>query len=132
MVQNVNRKESIQLSSSVQKLKGIGPAKAKGLASIGLFTLQDIVQYYPKRYEDRSSYQTIAELVNDEIALVCGRILRVDEIRPRGRMCITKAYMSDGTGEVALTWFNQRYLKGKLPIGQRIIASGKVKRTGRA
>ena len=130
-MQNVNRKESIQLSSSVQKLKGIGPAKAKGLASLGLFTLQDIVQYYPKRYEDRSSYQTIAELVNDEIALVCGRILRVDEIRPRGRMCITKAYVSDGTGEVALTWFNQRYLKGKLPIGQRIIASGKVKRTGR-
>lgn len=130
-MQNVKSKETIQLSSSVQKLKGIGPARAKGLASLGLYTLQDVITYYPRRYEDRSSYQAIADLMNDEIALICGRILRVDEIRPRGRMCITKAYVTDGTGEVALTWFNQRYLKNKLPIGQLVVASGKVKRMGR-
>lgn len=123
--------EIIQLSSSVQKLKGIGPAKAKGLASLGLYTIQDLVTYYPRRYEDRSSYQAIADIINDEIALISGRIVRVDEIRPRRRMCITKAYVRDDTGETVLTWFNQRYLKARLPVGQLIVASGKVKRVGR-
>lgn len=131
MVQNVKQKEVINLLSPVTKLKGIGPAKAKGLAALGIYTLQDAVNYYPKRYEDRTSYQKIAELVPDEIALISGRIVRVDEVRPRSRMCITKAYVTDGTGEVSLTWFNQRYMKGKLPIGQLIVASGKVKRVGR-
>ena len=131
MVQAVKNKETIQLSSSVQKLKGIGPAKAKGLADLGIYTLQDAVTYYPRRYEDRSSYRAIGDLVSDEIALIGGRITRVDEIRPRGRMCITKAYVADDTGETSLVWFNQRYLKGRLPVGRLIVASGKVKRVGR-
>lgn len=98
---------------------------------MGLYTIQDLVTYYPRRYEDRSSYQAIADIINDEIALISGRIVRVDEIRPRGRMCITKAYVRDDTGETVLTWFNQRYLKARLPVGQLIVASGKVKRVGR-
>lgn len=131
VVQNVKQKELINLLSPITRLKGIGPAKAKSLASLGINTLQDAVNYYPRRYEDRTSYQRIADLTNEEMALISGRILRVDEIRPRGRMCITKAYVTDGSGEVALTWFNQRYLKSRLPIGLLIVASGKVKRVGR-
>lgn len=127
----MKQKESIDLSSSVTKLKGIGAAKAKALSSLGIYTLHDAVSYYPRRYEDRSDYQKIKDLRQEEIALISGRILRVDELRPRGRMCITKAYVTDDTGEVALTWFNQRYLKAKLPIGRTVVASGKVKRVGR-
>lgn len=127
----MKQKESIGILSSVTKLKGIGAAKAKALAALGICTLRDAIGYYPRRYEDRTSYRAIDELKHDEMALISGHILRIEELRPRRGLCITKAYVSDGTGEAALTWFNQRYLKSKLPIGRLVVAGGKVKRVGR-
>ena len=58
------------LEKEIQYVKGVGPTRAKLLNKLGIFTLEDLITYYPREYEDRSKPKVIASLVNDEEALI--------------------------------------------------------------
>lgn len=110
----------------VRSLKGIGPKRASELHRLGIDTIQDLLSYYPRAYEDRSRVKAIASLVPDEPAAIRGVVRRVQEKRPRRGLSILMAYIDDGTGMISVSWFNQRYLSGKIKAGVKVFIAGKV------
>lgn len=104
-------------------LKGVGEAVAKKFAVLGIKTVGDLLDYYPRRYEDYSEINNIAQLkpgvvtIEAEIKQAKGRYVR------RG-MHITEAIASDETGSVRLIWFNQPYRANAIKSGQKYFISG--------
>ena len=115
------------LEKEIQYVKGVGPNRATLLNKLGIQTLEDLITYYPRGYEDRSKPKMIAELVHGEEALIEAIVVsRMSEQRIRKNMTIYKLIVRDETGTCLLTWFNQSYLKNKFVIGQKYKFYGKV------
>lgn len=112
----------------LRALKGIGLVKEKRFHRLGIETVTDILQYFPKDYEDRSHIQSIGkiELPVEKAVLVCGTVASVQEARPRRGLTILKVAVSDGTGAVELTWFNQPFKKKLFHVGMTVTAFGKM------
>lgn len=115
------------LSAPLTVLQGVGPRNAQILESIGLRTLGDMLYYYPRRYEDYSQLKPIKSIWYGETLTVIGTIQSV-RTRPTkgGSSSIVEAILSDGTGSLRLSWFNQPWLANRLREGQQISVSGKV------
>ncbi|MBL1148924.1 MAG: ATP-dependent DNA helicase RecG [Armatimonadetes bacterium] len=112
----------------VQYVKGIGPPGAKVLAKLGIASLEDLLLYLPRRYEDRSNFRTIASVRAGEFVTLKGRLVAVESKAPRGNFTITRAGISDGSGTIGLVWFNQRWIRPRLSkITGEIIVYGQVK-----
>ena len=113
----------MKLSDDVAVVKGVGEAVAKGLRQLGIKTVFDLVDYLPTRYEDYSEVSSIANLqpgavtIKATVKQAAGRYVR------RG-MHITEAVVSDETGSVRVTWFNQPYRAAALKTGQEYYVSG--------
>lgn len=117
----------MELSDDIEVLKGVGPKKAQQLHGLGLCSLFDLLTHFPRSYEDQSSITPIGRLEAGERATVAGVITGLQEKRAGRRgMVILTATLSDGTGFLQLTWFNQKFLKQKLKTGRRIFASGRT------
>ena len=117
----------MKLSDDIEVLKGVGPKKAQQLHGLGLCSLFDLLTHFPRSYEDQSSITPIGRLEAGERATVAGVITGLQEKRAGRRgMVILTATISDGTGFLQLTWFNQKFLKQKLKTGRRIFASGRT------
>lgn len=117
----------MELSDDIEVLKGVGPKKAQQLHGLGLCSLFDLLTHFPRSYEDQSSITPIDRLEAGERATVAGVITGLQEKRAGRRgMVILTATISDGTGFLQLTWFNQKFLKQKLKTGRRIFASGRT------
>ena len=117
----------MELSDDIEVLKGVGPKKAQQLHGLGLCSLFDLLTHFPRSYEDQSSITPIGRLEAGERATVAGVITGFQEKRAGRRgMVILTATISDGTGFLQLTWFNQKFLKQKLKTGRRIFASGRT------
>jgi len=115
-------------TTNVQFLKGVGPSKATLLAKLGIVTIADLLEHYPRRYEDRSQLKPIQLIEHDTIETFRGLIVSVEETKPRRGLTITKLVINDDSGIARLVWFNQPYIKKKLKIGEKLIVTGKVKR----
>ena len=121
----------MDLSKSVQFVKGVGEARARLLNRLGIFNLKDLITYYPRTYEDRSVPKKIEELIDGEEALIEGiPVTRVSSVRIRGNMTLVKMSVRDDTGVCQLTWFNQPYLKSMFRVGEKYKFYGKVRKKG--
>lgn len=115
------------LEKEIQFVKGVGPNRAALLNKLEIHTLEDLITYYPREYEDRSKPKVIASLVHGQEALIEAMIVsRMSEQRIRKNMTIYKLIVRDETGTCVLTWFNQSYLKNKFILGQKYKFYGKV------
>ena len=115
------------LEKEIQYVKGVGPNRAALLQKLGINTLEDLITYYPREYEDRSKPKMIASLIDGEEALIEAMVVsRISEQRIRKNMTIYKLIVRDETGTCLLTWFNQSYLKNKFTLGQKYKFYGKV------
>lgn len=114
-------------NTSIQYLKGVGPAKSAQLAKLGIFTVRDLLEYYPRRYEDRSQIKFISQVTHGFIETLSGTITGIEDIKPRRGLTITKATLKDSSGVAKLVWFNQPFVKKKLIIGLEVIVTGKIK-----
>ncbi len=117
----------MQLTDSLQYVKGVGPKKKAELNRLGLSTVYDLLTYFPRTYEDQSVLTRISELQAGETVTVGGTIMNISE-RQGGRrgMSILMALVGDGTGILQVTWFNQKYLKNKLKVGKKVFVTGKA------
>jgi len=88
---------TVDLSTPVQYLKGVGPARAKILSGIGIETVEDLLYYFPRRHLDRTTITPIRSLVRDTTATVIGKIEVCGERKTRSRK-LYQAVISDGTG----------------------------------
>ena len=121
------------LTQNIQYIKGVGPNRAALLNKLGIFTLEDLITYYPRDYEDRGKPKKIAELQDGEEALVEALVVsKMSEQKIRKNMAIYKLIVRDDTGTCLMTWFNQSYLKNKFTLGKKYKFYGKVsKKMGR-
>jgi ATP-dependent DNA helicase RecG len=115
------------LDAKLTVLQGVGPRHAETLAKLGLYTLGDLLYYYPRRYDDYSQLKPIRELFYGEQITVIGTIQSV-HTRPirGGRASIIETIVSDGTGSLRLSFFNQPWLANRFKPGDAISVSGKV------
>ena len=73
----------IDLEKDIQYVKGIGPKKAYKLNKLGIFTLKDLLFYFPRQFEDRNNLKKIAQLQNDEKATIKAVIVSVNTTNPK-------------------------------------------------
>lgn len=118
----------IDLRKDVQYIKGIGPRKAEKLNKLGIFTLKDLVFYFPRQFEDRNNLKKIIQLENEEKATIKVVIVGISTSSPRKGMNITKVDVRDETGYAKLVFFNQDYVKNTFRPGDTILVFGKIKK----
>lgn len=116
------------MNCSIRQLKGIGTRKEALFARLGIHTITDVLQYFPKEYEDRSHIQQIAEVILPSSApvLVCGTVRSVQEMRPHRGLTLLKVLLADASGAVEMTWFNQPFKKKLFHQGMMVTAFGKM------
>lgn len=120
----------MDLSIPLAKLPGIGPAFAKRLERLNLFTVYDLINHYPFRYDDFSQITNTAELNLGEKVTLRGEVWSIQNVYTRFGKVLTKAIFNDGSGPVELVWFNQSWLTKTLKTGDRLQVSGKVDKRG--
>ncbi len=109
--------------TQLEELKGIGPAMVRKFAMLGLRTIEDLIHYYPRRYDDFSVITGINDITPGPVTIkaviqqIKGRYVR------RG-MHVTEAIAQDNTGSVKLVWFNQPYREASIKSGQEYYISG--------
>ncbi|MEX2006962.1 MAG: ATP-dependent DNA helicase RecG [Candidatus Saccharimonadales bacterium] len=113
----------MQLRKQITELKGVGDEVAKKLGVLGVKTIGDLIEHYPRRYEDYSNVMPVAELkpgpvtLKAKIGSTSGRYVR------RG-LHITEAIATDSTGSVRLIWFNQPYRAGAIKPNTEYFIAG--------
>lgn len=112
---------------SIQSVKGVGEARARHFNRLGIYNVEDMITHFPREYEDRGNLKSIAMLEDNEACAFEGVISSgVSESRPRRGLSIYKVVISDGTGSVTATWFNQQFIKNVFKVGEKYVFYGKI------
>lgn len=114
-------------TESVRYLKGIGEKRAELFQKLGVFTIRDLLYHLPRGYEDRTDIREISQLQEGES--VCVRVSLAGGIRSfraRNGARVTQVRMTDGSGILAVTWFNAPYMEKMLREAEELILFGKV------
>jgi ATP-dependent DNA helicase RecG len=120
------------LDTSIKNIKGIGPVKAKLFNKLGLNTIEDLLEYYPRGYKDKSQTTKIKDLQPEESYTVRVRTSgKAQEGRGKSGIIITKLTVFDDTGKLNVVWFNNRYVKNTFKEGDEVLLYAKVKRIGK-
>ncbi|MFQ5812277.1 MAG: ATP-dependent DNA helicase RecG [Anaerolineae bacterium] len=114
------------LDSPVTTILGIGPSHAQRFERLGVETIRDLLYLFPRRYNDFSSMKTINQLEYGEEVTIIGNVWQTKARKTRSGGVIVTSIVSDGTGTIQATWFNQPYLVKRLPAGRKIVLSGKI------
>lgn len=120
-----NIPEMLELTTSVQYVKGIGPRLAEVLGAKGIHTVDDLLHYLPFRYEDRVNPRGISELRAGEMATVIAEVRTSGLFRTR-RMPIFQMTAGQGRSRLKCIWFNATYLRDRFKPGQLVALYGKV------
>ncbi len=108
-------------------LPGVGPARARQLAAKGIATVEDLLYHLPFRYEDRTRFQSIGEVLPGSVALVQGEVKVRQMVRMRRqRGGVFHLAIADTTGILWAKWFHSPYLERVFRPGQRVVLYGKV------
>lgn len=120
----------LDLKQSVKYIKGVGPNKEVLLNKLGIYTLQDLITHYPREYEDRSKPVKIAEAPEKQEVLIRATVVSKMNTIPtrRKNMTMYRLIVRDDTDSAILTWYNQKYLKDKLKLGETYHFYGKIER----
>ncbi len=120
----------VDLKKEVQFVKGVGPNRVKLLNKLNIYTLGDLITYFPRNHEDRSRPRKIAECKDGETVLIkAWTITKIIEMRTR-RVSIYRLIVRDDTDSMVITWFNQKYLKDKFILGHTYTFFGKIENKG--
>jgi len=119
---------TLNLSTAVRMLKGVGPQRAELLAKRGIHTVEELLTYLPFRYEDRIRFSTIREIQPNGTYTVRARVMSGQAVRSRrGRDTIFHLLVQDSEGGVlACKFFHGGYLEGRLKPGQWLVLHGKA------
>ncbi len=117
------------LRAPVTVLPEIGRQRARALARLGVHTVLDLLYLFPRRYDDYSRLKPIRQLRYGDEVTVLGVVKRVDVREARnGRLKRVEVLVSDGTGTLQVTWFNQVWIAQKLREGQPVALAGRIDR----
>ncbi|MEW6286642.1 MAG: ATP-dependent DNA helicase RecG [Chloroflexota bacterium] len=115
------------LDAKLTVLQGVGSRNAEALARLGLYTLGDMLYYYPRRYDDYTQLKPIKNLFYGEQVTVIGTVQSVHTRTIRsGAASLVEVIISDGTAALRLSFFNQPWIANRLKPGDAISVSGKI------
>lgn len=116
----------VDLEKSVQYVKNVGPSRVKLLNKLNINTLQDLISYFPRNYEDRGVAKKLSDCQDgEEVLIKATAITKVSETFAR-KLKIYKLVIRDGENPCTITWYNQSYLKNIFKIGHTYNFYGKV------
>ncbi|MCD6175868.1 MAG: hypothetical protein J7K65_08920, partial [Planctomycetes bacterium] len=122
MQQEVNQ---ITLETATQFVKGVGPSRAKGFSELGVETVGDLLEYYPRDWVFLPEVSKIGELCPDREACLVGVVEQTD-YQPYRKVPVFEITLADETGFIRVVWFRGRYLVNQLEPGQMLLVHGKV------
>jgi ATP-dependent DNA helicase RecG len=119
------RSLKVDLTDSVQYVKGIGPVRAEALGQIGVETVEDLLYYIPRRYLDRSTILPIAKVRAGSTVTVIGRVEASG--RARTKKPQFHAILKDKSGFIRLAWFSGlNWVKNVFEENDLVVASGQI------
>ncbi len=120
----------IGLQSPIAELYRVGQTTTKLFKKLGLATVQDLLFYFPFRYDDFTKSLLINELKPDTIANLIGTVELIQNKRSfKRKMYLTEALVSDDSEILKVIWFNQPFLTRTIKVGDRISLAGRVSET---
>ena len=112
-------------NTDIKEIKGISDKRAAMYHKLGIFTADDLIGFYPRDYVDYSSPKKICEIENEEICVFKGAVTK--KLTPYfGKVTVYHIAVSDGTDEMLITFFNNRFAYDKIAEGYSYLFYGKV------
>ncbi len=120
------------LTADITAVPGVGPSVATKLRSLGIKTIHNLLFYFPREHRDYSKLTRIADIPMNEVTTTKGIIWEVETTHTGGKKTRTIATISDETGKIRVTWFNQSYLQKQLSAakGSYLVVTGVKQRFG--
>jgi len=119
--------EKLDLYAPVNSIKGIGEKKTSALTRMGISSIRDLLYTFPRRHDDYSKLKPIGSLWFGEDVTIIGTIDSVSTRSVRGgKMKLVEAMVSDKSGALRVTWFNQPWLEGQLSRAKHVVLSGEI------
>ena len=118
----------MKLTDSVKILKTVGQARLALLHNMGIFTIEDLLEYFPRDYLDRSHISKINELADGQTATIMAFMTGQPQALYKNGKDITKIAFTDGSGRIEAVWFNQPYMRRNFKADTEYFISGKAKR----
>ena len=117
----------MELHDSISSIKGIGPKKAEALSKLNIKTLEDLIYFFPRDYEDRRCVKNISQLEEDETAVIRAKVtLVVNDRYRKSRKQLLRLLVTDDTGSLEVVFFNAGYLTKSFKAGDEYVFYGKV------
>ncbi len=118
------------LKARVTAVPGVGSSQEEKLRRLGIHTIQDLLLYFPREHHDYSKLEKIATIPLEQVVTIMGMIWEVQNVRSASGRVRTVARVSDETGQIRATWFNQPYLLKQLTRGSYVVLTGVKQRFG--
>ncbi len=119
-----------KLMTLVDRLRGVNSDRAESLRRMGLRTVSDLLFNFPRDYQDLSDERTIADLEEDQLLSVRCKVEEIAVASQGFGKTRTAILVSDGTGHLRATWFNQPFMRSKFQEGQQVLLTAKPKLRG--
>ncbi len=118
----------MRYEEEITAVKGIGEKTQKGLARLSIFTIQDLVEHYPKNYDVYGEIRPIQSLREEETAVIEVSVVALPQKRKVRNLSMVQCRVGDSTGTILLTWFNMPFIANQLKMGSRYLVRGKIGR----
>ena len=118
----------MNFKDSIQFIKGVGEKRAKLFAKLGVFTVEDLLYFFPRDYDDRSQLKTIARCEAGEKNTFSATVIEVSKDLIFKNKTLTKVKLGDSSGNITAIWYNQPYIKQTMICGSRFIFTGKIEK----
>lgn len=116
----------MKITDSIIEIKGIGEKSQKNFEKLDIWTVGDLLEHYPRDYDEYKPICPIRDLEEGKVAAICGSLDRLPKMKVVRNLKILNCSIRDGSGSIGLTWFNMPFLIGSLRAGMKYIFRGKV------
>ncbi len=117
------------MQTPITAIEGVGEKTAKLFAKIGVYTTDDLLHLYPRRYETYTYPKFISELVPGNVESVWFFVTNNVYKQTRGTLSISQMFLNDGTGKIKLVWYHMPWISKALKYGHDYVFCGKVQNT---
>ena len=119
----------MNIDDNIKNLKSVGPKRLKLLNNIGIFSIKDLLYFYPRRYEDSSKILKLSEgIIGEKSTFRCRILSLLDNRNLRKGLSITSFLIEDDSAEAKLIFFNNRFIKNTIDFGETYLIYGKYER----